>query len=325
MSKSEWQYQQNQFCNCTKTSYKRMSLIAADHDSKLKAQSSDEEIQILYNYFHPRCKAFEEKYSEWLKSKAIYKGFTQLVKNYFSQLSADKIGTWDIQVQVVYRHKTSEYIQIFPYGRKSFQQGSYEQRILALNNLIKVIGDDEKLTKVKDDVISFTSLLTNARNSKQEKEKDVSRLADELEQQRINCAKGMYYTLGGLMQKYVDQTECIGNFYELESIRNIGHTEQKHDESITGSINARAKIILFEGGFIPETEFLFRNIGSTQLQFYVVETKFDPIPEQVLTLEAGNEIIAVASQLGANGKFLLMLSNPDESNPGEYFVNELSG
>lgn len=325
MANLEWQYQQNQFDNCSKSSYKLMSLIAVDHDAKLKAQSSDEEILKLFNYFHPRREAFEEKHSEWLTSKATHKGFTQLVKNYFSQLSADKIEIWDIQVQIVYRQKTPEYIQIFPRGRRLFQQGAYEQRILALNSLIKNIGDDEKLTAVKDDVVSFTSLLTTARDNQQEKEGDVSRLADELEEERIKCAKGMYYTLGGLMQKFVDKPEFIGNFYELENIRNTGHPEPKQAESITGTINANTKLILFEEGFTPETQFLFRNIGSTQLQFFVVASTLDPIPEEALALDAGDEIKAFASQLGTNGKLLLMVYNPDETNQGKYFVNELNG
>jgi len=322
MAKNEWQYQRNQFDNCTENSRKRMLLISTDHDSKLNAQTSDPDIEVLYNHFHPKHLSFVAKYTEWMTSKAAYNGSTQMIKSIFNQLTSDKIELWDIQIQIVFRQKTPEYIALLPNGRGPFQKKSYEQRILALKSLSANIGNEERLAAVKSDIIEFTTKIEDSRNEQQGKEGLIAKLSDELEQQRIKCAKGMYYNLGGLMQKYVDNPELISNFYELENIRKTGREEQEIPEAITGTIDADEKVILADGGFTADTNYLLKNIGDTQLKFYTAES-VGIVPENALMLESGAEINVVASQLGTVGNQLLIVYNPDSENTGEYFVNQV--
>ncbi len=311
--KSQWQAEQNQFDNCTKQSKKRMNTISSDHNAKLQAQSADHDILVLYDFFNPKYVSFTSKYSQWKLSQAAYKGATRATENLLKELASDKIENWDIRIQVVYRKGTPEYLALLPNGRGPFQSLAYELRISAVETLIGSIGDDAALVELKTDVEEFYALLAAARNNQQGKEGLVDSLSQQLEQERVECSQAMYYTLGGLMQKYYQNTELISGFYDMDNIRQTGKDEEETTEPNILSIEP---LDTKEAGitFDDTTRFMFTNTGTVPITIFTGGNNPE-VPENPFILEAGEETEKLASELGdAENRYLyLMNNNPDLS------------
>ncbi|MBI9039151.1 MAG: hypothetical protein JEY97_13540 [Bacteroidales bacterium] len=308
---SQWQAEQNQFDNCTKNSKKRMHIIAADHDAKLQAQSTDNVILTFYDFFHPKYISYTSKYSEWMLAKAAYKASTRAAENLWQELRSDKIENWDIRIQVIYRKDSPEYLALLPNGRGPFQTSAYELRISAVETLIGSIGDNATLVELKADVEEFYAKLVAARNNQQGKEGLVDNLSQQLEQERVACAQAMYYTLGGLMQKYYQNTELISGFYDMDNIRQTGKDEEEPAEPNILSIEP---LETKEAGitFDDTTRFMFTNTGTVPITIFTGGSTPEA-PESPFILEAGEETEKLASELGeAENRYLyLMNNNPD--------------
>jgi hypothetical protein len=319
-TKTQWQAEQNQFDNCTKQSKKRMNIISSDHNAKLLAQIADHEILVLYDFFHPKYLSFTAKYSEWKLLKAAYKGATQATENLLKELASDKIENWDIRIQVVYRKGTPEYLALIPNGRKPFQSLAYELRLSAVETLISSIGDDVALVPLKTDVEAFYALIVAARDNQQGKEGLVDSLSVQLEQERVDCSQAMYYTLGGLMQKYYQNTELISGFYDMDNIRQTGKDEEEPAEPYILSIEP---LETKEAGitFDDTTRFLFTNTGAVPLTIFT-DGSTPEVPANPFILNAGEETEKLATELGeAENRYLYILNNnPDLSGSIEILV-----
>ncbi len=308
---TQWQAEQNQFDNCTKQSKKRMSAISADHDAKLQAQSTDPDILVLHEFFHPKHLSYTSKYSEWKFVKAAYKGATRAAENLWHELRSDKIESWDIRIQVVYRKGSPEYLALLPNGRRPFQSTAYELRLSAVETLISSIGDDAALSELKTDVEGFYALLLAARNNQQGKEGLVDILSGQLEEERVICSQAMYYTLGGLMQKYYKNTNMISGFYDMENIRQTGKDEE---ELLEPQILNIEPLETKEAGitFEDTTRFMFINTGTVPVTIFT-DGSTPEVPENPYILEAGEEIEKLATELGeADSRYLYLINNnPD--------------
>ena len=252
--------------------------------------------------------------------KAAYKGATQAAKNLWDELRSDKIDNWDIRIQVVYRKGTPEYLALIPNGRKPFQSLAYELRLSAVETLISSIGDDLALAALKIDVEAFYALLVAARDNQQGKEGLVDGLSVELEQERVNCSQAMYYTLGGLMQKYYQNTELISGFYDMDNIRQTGKDEEEPAEPYILSIEP---LETKEAGitFDDTTRFLFTNTGAVPLTIFT-DGSTPEVPANPFILNAGEETEKLATELGeAENRYLYILNNnPDLSGSIEILV-----
>ena len=252
--------------------------------------------------------------------KAAYKGATQATENLLKELASDKIENWDIRIQVVYRKGTPEYLALIPNGRKPFQSLAYELRLSAVETLISSIGDDVALVPLKTDVEAFYALIVAARDNQQGKEGLVDSLSVQLEQERVDCSQAMYYTLGGLMQKYYQNTELISGFYDMDNIRQTGKDEEEIAEPYILSIEPNETK---EAGitFNDTTRFLFKNTGAVPLSIFT-GGNIPEVPENPFILEAGEESEKLATELGeSENRYLYILNNnPDLSGNIEILV-----
>ncbi|MFM7016070.1 MAG: hypothetical protein ACKOX3_07065, partial [Bacteroidota bacterium] len=113
-----------------------------------------------------------------------------------------------------------------------------------------------------------------------------------VETQRINICLGQYYTLGGLMQKYVNNTDSIGNFFDLEAIRKSPQT------LFTGHLAPMEIKTIAKRTFEPDTQIRLKNIGETILQFYLIPSEGHTHTELFIQVEPNSEMIVNANQLG---------------------------
>lgn len=112
--------------------------------------------------------------------------------------------------------------------------------------------------------------------------------------------------------------------------QDTGWNNTNPDKDVSGSDNApivgnikpgseiRIKYIEYSG-----TKLYIDNTGVTTLHFYVSDGQSDKMHEPELILRPGEKITFLPGMNGLSGKAYLFCYNPDESENGQYFVNEL--
>jgi len=308
---TEWKATSNQFDNCTKKSRKRMDTIGSDHHAKLDGRKAETGVLPLFTFFHPIYLAFQAIYTSWLSARGTYKGATGAVKLLWDELSTTAIDDWDVLIQNVHRKSTPRYTELFPTGRKPFQSGSYESRLSAVRALIATIGDEAALRDIKTSIETFLARLVAARDLQQGKESLVDSLSAKVETERVKCAQGMYYTLGGLMQIYYKTPSEIAAFYDMESIRK---TTSEEEEPQGGLVLTIAPGQTLEAGFTftADTVFLFTNTGEVPLSVFTGGETPEP-PASPFELKPAEEVEKPVTELGdpANRYLYIRNSNPD--------------
>ena len=122
---------------------------------------------------------------------------------------------------------SADYITLLPNGRKPFQSGGRDARILEVKALSKRLADFPALAAVKTDVDAFAVQMDAIRDTQQQKEGLVEKATDALEQQRKAMTAMMYGNLGRLMDKFMDDPLVIDRFFELQLIRETGSEEEE--------------------------------------------------------------------------------------------------
>jgi len=317
MSDTIWHYAENQFDNCTKQSKKRMNRISSDHASKLLAETSDADIHELSSRFAPLRESFSDAYADAIAANAIYKGRTQKFENLKKDLTGTKIEDWDIQIQVVYRKDSPEYIELLPNGRKPFQTGTNDQRIEEVKALSLRLTPYPALASLKTRVDDFKTSIENARNDQQQKEDLVKQKSTLLEIARVATAKMMYGNLGALMDKFQDDPKQIERFFDLEAIR---YTGPETNDTIEGPIAGGNSANLISGVTDPNTEWLFANPGVAVLAYFTSPTADGVYTSGGIKVNPGESITKRASELGGAENTFLNVTNLDAENQGYYSV-----
>lgn len=291
-----------------------MNTIGSDLDSKLDARITEDGILALYTFFHPIFIAFRDIYVAWKAAGGTYQGATLAFQALLSELSGDAIDDWDIKIRNVHNKKSDRYKALMPNDRGPFQKGDYESRIAAIRTLLANIGDEEALRDVKTIIEAFLSRIETARNLQQGKEGLEASLSQQVEVQRVNCADGMYYVQGALMQKFYKNRSQIGTFFDLENIRK---STPEEEEPEGGLVLTLAPGQTLEAGitFTPDAVLLFINHGEGPITIFVSgETPTEP--EVPFVLAAGEEAEKSVSELGAAGSRFLYIKNANPDLPG---------
>lgn len=133
-----WKYLLNQFLVSTRNNFKKTLKLSNYHDAMLKgtmdATPSDFDWAMLYNRYHPLHLAYTDAYTKWKNAGGTQQGQTLNMEQLLALLTT-KVNNWDVQVQNVFDKTTPEYKSIFPDGRKPFNSGAINTRIIAVQNL----------------------------------------------------------------------------------------------------------------------------------------------------------------------------------------------
>jgi hypothetical protein len=315
-----WNYLNNVFDNVTKRSFKRALTIITDHLSKLLAESSDPEIQELYDRTKPFHDEFAGKWSDWVTAKKRRAAETQRFNEKITELSDVKLKLWDVAVQNVFIEGSSDYKAVFNNGRSVFRQGTYESRIGEVEALSKVLKDYPALAALQTEVTAYHRELVGIRDVQRQREEKVDLCSDNLEIARKAVSDIMYANLGALMNKFYRSPLLVEKFFDLSLLRSTanGNGNITPPEPITGSVASKGKAMILEGGFDANSSFDILNTGGTSLKFYTTKLPDDPVPGSAMELLPGEQADVYASELGASGNLFLMVYNPDELKEGSY-------
>ena len=317
MTQPEWYALRNTFDSVTKSSLKRMLIMATDHHDKLLAESgNDPQIAQLYQLFAPAYQAFKQAYNQTFQKDAFYQGNTKMVETLVLELSSQKIRQWDIWIQNVYLDNTPQYLMLLPNGRNPFQSGSYESRINAIVALEANLGSFAVLANVLADVTAFRQQIEQARTTQQGVEKAVSDTVKAVEDRRVELAQVMQGVFGGLILRYFKNIAQVETFYELKYLRTSSGNGSSTPTLQPHTIGANNRATLY-GQLTAGDSIVLHNTGTVAITCFTSNDVNGNAPVDALILQAGDQQTAFADELSnGNGFSWLILINNDTSLSG---------
>jgi hypothetical protein len=314
--KKIWNYISNVFLNATRSNFKKMLGLVNYHISALEAEKEDTDILALYNTSKPEIDSYKSNFAMWSGAKGDLAGETMRFNNCLEKLS-EKLSSWDVAIQQVYREKTPEYKAIFSKGKKVFYSGTFDQRINELDTLELQLKQYATLATVLTSVKAYNSELKGYKTNKEKNSEKLDKASKQLETSRINVGKTMFRNLGMLIYKFVENPKEIERFFDLELLRthfskaedsgNMGYTiliEPKTIEEAGISFNEKAKFTVF-------------NNSNANVGVYAAATNPATPPTQLLILKPDEEKTTSLAELnGQNCRFLFFV-NQDENEEAE--------
>jgi hypothetical protein len=310
-----WSYLINTFLSVTEGSYRLCKKIGDYSVNALQAQAADPFFQGLLAQLQPQVTAFNTLYASWKQQLGAQKGKTSALNIELKTLQGEKIGKWDILIQVVYPQNSPQYMGILPNRRKPFQQGSQEDRIAAVAALSGALTGIQQLNGVKSDVDGFLATLTNAFNLQKQNLSTTDVDSTALDAARVEVCVALYGILGLLMHHFRTHPEDADNYFATESIRNHEQTTFK------GTVPVGELKLALTHTFIEGEEVRLVNRGLHDLRFALCTEPNDALHQPSVTVTAGNEIIVYAEELGnlATQRYLKVQSLvPNEE--GKYII-----
>jgi hypothetical protein len=319
-------YSENQFNTVTEGSFKLANIISADVASALIAEGLLlPAVVILATYFSPLRTAYATAFSQWVSAVAFRIGQTNRVKDLLASLAGEKIEDWDVAIRAVYRKGSSEYMTIFPFGRKPFQRGGIDERITKLEALMERLTNPA-LAAVLADVTTFLQLLSAARDTQQQLEETVQIRSSLLEKARVDVCNGLFYVAGGLMQVFHTDPDQINRFFPLEKLvrrTTGGNEEPTPGQSVTGIVRLNSVNNLFSDGFSGSSIVQIKNIGDVPLKFYTANSPTGLPATGSVSVEPGQTLEVGVDQINQPVGTYFNVINTNETD-GKYEVNILS-
>jgi len=219
MATRQWIFLSNTFEVNTRTSHVKGLSIATDHDSKLHAEDSDPDILALYTPFHTVYQAYAQICGQYDAVAGIREGYTLNLETLMKEDLPEQLRLWEPVVRAVYPEDSPEEKMIFPNKRSPFLQGTYEDRISALNSLIQALTTDGNFATLVTQVESFYNTVLAARDTQQQQEGLIGQSSDLRENQRLLVMQEMQGNLGALIHKFRDDIDQVERFFDLSLLR----------------------------------------------------------------------------------------------------------
>lgn len=273
MNNLNWHFSNNTFETATKGSAKKLIILAADHLSKLKAESTKPEIADIVAETEVPVFDFTTYFAELKAASGVYKGTTLAFKRKIEELRGTKIKEWDIKIQNVHIDGTSDYTCILPKGRAPFQKGAYENRIANVYALFKQLEEYPSLSAIKTEVLAYHTLLVEMRDNQQRKEGLVNEMSAELKKAAKVLTNQMYKNTAKLMLIYFETPGQIERYFDLTLIRRKNTKKADMDDDVygpfDGTVNAGKVTNVLDNNFTALSDINIENTGSVPLLFYL--------------------------------------------------------
>ncbi|HWB02977.1 MAG TPA: hypothetical protein VG796_08140 [Verrucomicrobiales bacterium] len=223
-----WTLAENPFEVLTRRRFTGMDVLLADHLSKCGLEAAkrptDAELSTIHQRAMAARTAWNVAYLRWTVSRRTHKGRTFAVNQLVSQLRGRQIGLWQVMVQQTdlanrtWLKGSLAFSDLFPQGRRPFQQGAIEARQGALCDLASALEVHPALTDIALLVRAFHTELATALTLQREAQAAMMQASAELEKQRKTAAGALYRNMARLMEKYADNPAVIWNFFERKLI-----------------------------------------------------------------------------------------------------------
>lgn len=315
-----WSYLENPFASLAKRSQKQFLLFTRDHRDKLQQWQADPDVAPLFQRIQTAYTNFEQKYANLNAVTGMYRTKTRIFENLIQELSAKKIKTWDIQVQVVYADDTPEYQGIFPNRRSPFQGTAYDLRINSLMSLVNILGNYPLLANVQTDVQTFLTQIQQARTEQQGLENNEQVLRSEVGDVINKLASEMFYVYAMLIAKYYMQIDKVENFYELKYLRS--GTQSNDNQGTTYEVAPNNKINLYNGELTDNSYLVVKNVGNVPVSVYTSNDPNAVTPIDATVVPPNDTLNGIYAEAltDGNGYSGLIVVNNDAVNKAKFNV-----
>lgn len=212
--KRAWQLLKNTFESNTRKSKIKMLRLANHHLGKLAAASGDPEILVMYNNFKGSVENYQALMTKWLSTLGIKKGNTKTWSNLLQELSKVWINSWQGKAFANFPRGTVQAFAIFPHNKKPFQKGKYDERIQAVETLVKTLESYPVLASLRAEVSENLASLEAARSAQNSKKDKASNHSSDLEKQRVALADIMDDNFCLLKVKYRKKPKMLPLFFD---------------------------------------------------------------------------------------------------------------
>ncbi len=308
----KWSFVVNPIETSTKRNYQKALLISSFHLNALQANITIAFILALYNYYLPIHNAFAAAYTAWEAQQGAKEGKTDSLKKKLAELRNTKIKQWDIGIQNVYLDGTPEYTALLPNHRVDFQSGKQLPRITAIKTLSTAIGTDAALADIKADIDDFYAIIKDIYDKQQGSKSSTKTKSENVESARVAMCNAQFGNLGKFIQEYCANPDALIPYFFLEEI------QRRAQDFFMGTIKPERNKFLRRFTFKATSKVKILNKGNCDLKFYIVQTKFSPMPTLMFTVHPGEEITTLASALGNISNRIIMIYNPSDAIIGKY-------
>ena len=291
MFKKPWIFTSNPFNTATEGSYVAGLQLSTYLDAALNAAKADAAILLLYNYYHPIHVAYVGAYTVWNVQGGTQIGQTQTLVQLLDGLTA-KVNAWEYTIMGTFPKGTPTFNALFPHGHGAFTRGTQTNRIAAVTALDNALTPYAALASTKTDVHNYFTQLDAANNTQKGTKTVKNTNSDQVEAQRILMANGQMYVYGGLVQKFVTQLDRVGDFFDLQLIRNGKQTQ------FAGHTNADSIGNVFKRTLAPGTQIKLTNTGNVEIRFYLATNPGDAGIAPIVMVSAHQNTMVDINQLG---------------------------
>lgn len=309
----------NFFDSATKSSDKKLNILATDFNDKLAADNSVPAlVQVYTTMFKPAYDAFQTAYSAQLTADNRYKNRTENVENFLENLRKNA-GEWSFQVEATpggaFRRGTLNYNAIFPNGFAPLQLGAYEGRIRALKSIIDIAGGYPDLVAVTADMATFYQNIVAARSEQQGYEFGVATARVNLDTARTNLATAMFRMYAFLTYTFAPDMDKVESYFDVSMVRTA--SRNNNDDAITPAtileILPMARRTAINNDFSTPVNFEITNIGNTTISLWTTNNENSTEPIGVAKIGAGDTMVLDSDALsdGSNDLKYLIINNND--------------
>jgi hypothetical protein len=291
-----WFFLINPFNTATKNNYKKFLKLSLFHLNALDGNKANPFVLTMLVPYQDVHKDFLTAYNLWIASGGLQKGSTLGITNLMADLKSRLAREWDIAVQNVYGQDTEEYMALLPNRRSSFQVGTIESRIEAVDSFVTRLEGVVPLLALKTEVSDFYTSLKDAKNKQQSKKSVTDVNSDNVEHMRMAAATLMYKDLAKFIDQYAEDLEHIAPFFDIETVRDAEQTE------FTGGVALSSMVNIARRTLDPDDELDLENDGDVPLTFYVSGNAEGKalVPANTFTVLPGDTKTITAAQFGDN-------------------------
>ncbi len=305
----------------------KMDLFAQDHIAHLKANNPE-------NIYDPVITNTETAYNGYFSSKtnesisaAQKEAATVNVEKYAKEF-VDMVSMKEGIIRGTWGKESSQYQEFYPHGITEYSKATRATMNELMERYLQTAT--KYATELSANFVDiFTTLINNYKTSRDlqlGKMGDVSGDKFETAQNRDVLETQLMSNVLVIANNNIGNPEVMKVYFTQHYIQRNGKSQSgplTPEEYITGTVAAGEKSEILHSGFDGDSEFHFKNTGTTTLQFYTANLPADPVPGTVLEIAAGEEASALASALGSEENLFLMVYNLDIENEGEFEVGEI--
>lgn len=328
IKKSKLMHFNNLFDNATRGSFKKLDILATDHNDKLRSNTANPSIVSVYTtVFKPAYDAFKLAYTGLLTAESRYSGRTRNTEALWEELrkNADE---WSFAIEATpggaFRRGKINYQTIFPNGYAPLQTGSYEQRMRALKSMIDVATPYSDLTTVITDMETFYTTLFNARTEQQGYEFTLAQVRNNVETTRENLVIAMQRVASFLIYTFSPDIDVVEAYYDISMLRTISKADATNtvNTPTNADILPSARRTVLTADYNTTTVFEISNTGVTALSVWISNNENSSEPINVFIISAGDSISMDSDTLsdGSNDLKYLIVANNDLVNKGKISI-----